>query len=420
MQRPTLAAVHGFDRAVYVVAAARLVNVFGSGLVYPFATIYFHLEVGVPLSVVGFGLLANEVGTAIATFVGGYLADRRGRKPVMVTSMALSAVAFAAYAFVLPIAARTPLSPGLAFVVVATAAGLAMGLYAPAGQALTADLTNGAERDRAFSLLKLASNLGFGAGLVVGGLLYEVASVAVFLVDGLSSGVVAVALVALLPRVRHPRTDVPVADSVGKWGRALTGRRVLALAVINVGFAVMYAQMRTTIPVVAKDGLGLTAAQVGTLFVLNPVTIAALQIPLVAALSAWRRTRGLALSAGFWTASMLAVWAVSPIAGVVAVALVAAHLVLRTVGEILHQPLAVSLMSDLGTDDERGSLLSLLEVAKRVGFGLGSFVGGVFFDYGIQGLLWPTLALCCAGLVVALFALETHLSPAENGTTAAH
>lgn len=77
-------------------------------------------------------------------------------------------------------------------------------------------------------------------------------------------------------------------------------------------------------------------------------------------------------------------------------------------------------MSDLGTDDERGSLLSLLEVAKRVGFGLGSFVGGVFFDYGIQGLLWPTLALCCAGLVVALFALETHLSPAENGTTAAH
>lgn len=419
MQRPTLSAVSGFDRAVYAVAAARLVNVFGSGLVYPFATIYFHLEVGIPLSVVGFGLLANEVGTAVATIVGGYLADRRGRKPVMVTSMALSAVAFAAYAFVVPLAARTLLSPGLAFVGVATAAGLAMGLYAPAGQALTADLTSGAERDRAFSLLKLASNLGFGAGLVVGGLLYEVASVAVFLVDGLSSGVVAIALVALLPRVRRPRTAVPIADSVGTWGRALTGRRVLALAVVNVGFAVMYAQMRTTIPVVAKEGLGLTAAQVGTLFILNPLTIAILQIPLVAAISAWRRTRGLVLSAGFWAVSMVAVWIVGPVAGVVAIVLVAAHLVLRTVGEILHQPLAVSLMSDLGTDDERGSLLSLLEVAKRIGFGLGSFVGGVFFDYGLQGLLWPTLALCCVGLVVALLALETRLSPVENGTAVA-
>lgn len=66
-------------------------------------------------------------------------------------------------------------------------------------------------------------------------------------------------------------------------------------------------------------------------------------------------------------------------------------------------------MSDLGTDDERGSLLSLLEVAKRIGFGLGSFVGGIFFDYGLQGLLWSALALSSVGLGVALLALEGDL-----------
>jgi MFS family permease len=415
MRTSSLDSVRGFDRAIYIVAGARLVNVFGSGLVYPFATIYFHLDVGIALSVVGFGLLANNVATALATMIGGYLADRRGRKPVMVASMSLSAITFAAYAVVVPIAARTGVSPGTAFVGVATASGLTLGLYAPAGQALTADLTSGAERDQAFSLLKLASNLGFGAGLVVGGLVYEVAHASVFVLDGVTSAVVAIALVVLLPRIREPHTDTPLGNAVGEWGRALTGNRVLALALINVGFAVMYAQMRTTIPIVAKEGLGLTAAQVGTLFVLNPLTIAVLQVPLVAAISAWRRTRGLAASAGFWAASMLAVWMIGPIAGVFAIALIGAHLVVRTVGEILHQPLVVSLMSDLGTETERGSLLSLLEVAKRIGFGLGSFLGGVFFDYGLQELLWPTLALGCVGLVGALFALEGDLSPAENG-----
>lgn len=56
VRRPSLDAVRGFDTAVYVVALGQLVNVFGSGLVYPFATIHFHLWVGVSLAVVGFGL----------------------------------------------------------------------------------------------------------------------------------------------------------------------------------------------------------------------------------------------------------------------------------------------------------------------------------------------------------------------------
>ena len=69
MRRPSLDAVRGFDRAVYVVAGGQLVNVLGSGLVYPFATVHFHLEVGIALSLVGVGLLANNVALAAATAV---------------------------------------------------------------------------------------------------------------------------------------------------------------------------------------------------------------------------------------------------------------------------------------------------------------------------------------------------------------
>ena len=72
-------------------------------------------------------------------------------------------------------------------------------------------------------------------------------------------------------------------------------------------------------------------------------------------------------------------------------------------------------MSDLGTAAERGTQLSVLEVAKRLGIGLGSFVGGLFFDYGLSGLLWPSLVAVCALVVVALLALERSVTPAENG-----
>ncbi|WP_248896679.1 MFS transporter [Haloplanus halobius] len=414
----TLDAVRGFRRPVYAVAGGRLINVFGSGLVYPFASIHFHLQVGIPLSIVGLGLLANNVATAAGTAVGGYLADRYGRRSVMVGSMALSAVTLAAYALV---------TTGAGFVAVATAAGLTMGLYAPASQAMIADLTDAAERERGYGLLKVASNVGFGSGFVVGGVLYEFANTAVFVADGLTSAVVAGVLLVALPEIHDGRADATLSESVGDWSRAISRPRLVALALLNVGFAVMYAQMQATVPVVASETLGLDSAQIGTLYVLNPLVLVLFQMPVLAAVDDWRRTRGLVASTAFWAVSFGAILALDPLSQAasglaldwepmaVGVGLVGAFLVLRTVGEVLHSPLVTSLASDLGPADDRGSRLSLIEIAKRLGMGLGAALGGAFFDFGLVGLLWPTLIVACGGLAVGLLALERRVSPAENG-----
>jgi hypothetical protein len=226
-----------------------------------------------------------------------------------------------------------------------------------------------------------------------------------------------VILLVTIPRIHEGRRSAALTDAVGEWGQAITERRVVILGVLNVGFAVMYAQMGTTVPIVATEWIGLDSAQLGTLYVLNPLTLVLLQIPIVDAIATWRRTRGLIVSATFWGLSMLAVGlvAVGDVPVVVGVGLVGAHLVIRTLGEILHSPVSTSLMSALGTERERGSQLSLLEVAKRLGFGVGSFVGGLFFDYGLGGMLWPVLAVGCVVLALGVLTLERRVSSAENG-----
>ncbi|MFW6376978.1 MAG: MFS transporter, partial [archaeon] len=249
--RRSLEDVRRFDRSVYVVAAGQLINVFGTGVVYPFATLYFYRRVGIAFSLVGIGLLANNLATAGGTILGGTLADRYGRKPVMVASMATSAFTLAAYAGV-----RT--APG--FIAVATAAGATIGLYTPASHAMVADLTSGEERDRAYALLKVANNVGFGSGFVAGGVLFGLLAQSVFVIDGVTSGVVAIVLALTLPRAYEGGEATGVRRTVGNLGRIVTRPRMFAVAVINVGFAIAYAQMQSTVPVFAEGHLGLSSA----------------------------------------------------------------------------------------------------------------------------------------------------------------
>lgn len=403
----------GFHPADYpgpvrYVGLGQFVNVFGSGVVFPFATLYFVDFVGVTAAVVGAGLFANSILRGVGTVLGGYLADRVGRVPVMVASMGASALALSAYALV---------TTGVGFAAVAAVAGLVGGLYTPASHAMVADITAGGDREQSYGLLKVTNNLGFGLGFVAGGLLFGVAHRAVFVVDGITSALVAVLLFAVLPRV-DVGAPAPLRAEFRRWRSAVSRPALVHLALLNVGFAVMYAQMGSTVPLVANRTLGLDSRAIGLLFVLNPLVIVLFQLPAVTWARRWRRTRGLLLSTGFWAAGFAAVVLVYAVPVEVGVALLGGFLVLRTLGEVLHSPLTSALAADLGPAETRGTQLSVVELSKRVGFGVGPLVGLSFFDYGVEAWLWPAIVGLCVLVGVGLLALEARLEPGQNGVTA--
>jgi DHA1 family multidrug resistance protein-like MFS transporter len=106
----------------------------------------------------------------------GKLADRLGRKPLMVLGMAVAA-------------ASSFLIPGLTSLIGLAALWALQALcYAagdPAEQALVADLTGGDQRGRAYGLYTLAAGLGATVGPLAGGWLYEhVGPQAPFIVNG--------------------------------------------------------------------------------------------------------------------------------------------------------------------------------------------------------------------------------------------
>ncbi len=103
---------------------------------------------------------------------------------------------------------------------------------------------------------------------------------------------------------------------------------------------------------------------------------------------------------------------------ILGVVLVGVFLVARTVGEILHSPLVTALASDVGAVDDRGSHLSVVEMAKRLGFGLGPVIGGLYFDFGLTAWLWGSLLVGSGLLAAGLLAFERRIPAAVNGRPA--
>ncbi len=196
--------------------------------------------------------------------VGGYLADRLGRRATLVIGMVATAASFMLLAAV----------RDLFWIAVAAAlSGLAVDMYRPAVSAMVADLVQPAHRARAFALLYWAINLG----------------VAVAGVDRWSAGG-EVVLAAVPRRRRHlpcvrgliarkvPETRPPrdPSDTTG-FGRAFRDRLLLGLSGSLLLGDIVYMQSLVTLPLaVAADGLGPEAF--GIIYAVNPVVVIISQV----------------------------------------------------------------------------------------------------------------------------------------------
>jgi MFS family permease len=162
-------------------------------MIGPFVLVFLQDRLGASPLEVGLAYMpAALVAALVAARMGG-LADRFGRKPLMLLGMAVSA----ASSLLIP---RLDAVLALAALqVVVAAAGTASG---PAHQALVADLTGGDQRGRAYGHYALAGGLGATIGPLAGGWLYERVSPATpFYANGI---VLAVSVIVLWASLRVP------------------------------------------------------------------------------------------------------------------------------------------------------------------------------------------------------------------------
>jgi len=180
----------GWTRPMILLLLVTLVTAASWAMVSPILMIFLQQKLDVRVAELAIAYLPAALVWAVLPGRLGGLADRFGRKPLMLFGMAVAA----ASSFLIPgLSSLVALAALWALQAVCYAAG------DPAEQALVADLTGGDQRGRAYGLYTAAAGLGAAAGPLVGGWLYDSIGVqAPFYANGIVLALSTLALWALL------------------------------------------------------------------------------------------------------------------------------------------------------------------------------------------------------------------------------
>lgn len=395
-----LAAVRQFNPTIWLVILATFAGRFALFMIWPFLAVLLHRQFGLNAFEVGLFLTSATGAGVLFGFYAGYLADKVGRRRIILFGLGLSVVGLLILGFAD--------SLGLIFVGTLVQA-CARPMIEDPGRALMTDTVEDREvKDMALHLRYFAINVGAATGPLLGAMAGLTGAQGTFFLVAAVYGAYLLATILVFRTDAPARrsaapTDFTVRDVLGVLAR---DRAFLLFVLAGFLSSLAYGQTETGL----VQYLELAAVpDIATLYALliatNAITIVVFQFPLLkltARLTPFRRAMtGVALFAvGFLG------FAVSPIEP--PFALMGAMFVL-SIGEAILFPTLSLIIDRIAVPRMKSSYFGAYSL-NVFGFALAPFAGGWLLHVAGGMALW--LAMSALALVVAgLFALANRISP---------
>jgi MFS family permease len=364
------------------------IDLIGFGIVLPILPIYarrFHTTAFQATLLVA----AFSAASLICSPIWGRISDRFGRRPVLLVSLAGTAVG----------SLLTGLAGGLALLVVGRVIDVASGASVSVAQAAVADLASPPARPRLFGLLGAAFGIGFVAGPALGALAaLSGPRLPFFLAAGLATANTIVAL-RRLPETRPPGLT-PSPRRPGSLAALVGGRGVLP--VLGAAFCALaaFSGFEATFALFGQQHLGLGIASAAAVFTAVGVVLVVVQAGLVQPVVGRFGERPTLVGGLLVNAAGLVV-----LADARSWARAAPALLLLTVGQGLVQTTMATVLVGRSDRGARGRALGAQQSAGGLGRVIGPAVAGALLGAGASAapyLLGAALMLVAASLVLGL------------------
>jgi predicted MFS family arabinose efflux permease len=375
----------GLSREAWLLAAVMFINRSGA-MVVPFLSVYLTESMGFSLKQAGILLSLFGVGSMCGTFLGGWLTDRIGHFKVQFFSLVLGGSWF----FVMVQLQSFAFFAGGIFVLSTLTECLR-----PANASSVSSYARPENVTRAFSLNRMAINLGFSIGPALGGILATISFKWLFLADGFTC---LAAGAFFFFYFRHRQGHAPVSKEQRQQPQTRTPYRdglFLLFAVLCCCYAVAFFQFFSTMPLYFRQVYQLSKLEIGGLLAFNGLLVFGLEMVIVYLLgdkhALWKLivTGLLLLAAAFALLNLLhGFW------------VLVLSVLLMSLSEMFAMPFMSTLTVQRSGPYNRGSYMGLYSLSYSAAHILGPFLGTTTIaNHGFETLWWGATGLCVLAAV---------------------
>ncbi len=345
-----LANFRGLSREIWLLSLVTFINRAGA-MVIPFLSLYLVNLEGFTLPQVGWIMSCFGLGSLVGTYIGGRLTDSIGFYKVILLSLFLGGVGFILLQFI------------------NTFYGFCIGIFlltlmADAGRPaifVAADTYSKPENTtRSITLIRLAINLGFSIGPLIGGLIIaHISYTSLFWIDGITSMIASLGVFLLLkPKMQKEVSEekiIVIKEGVPPYFNKLFMLFFLIMVANSIAFVLYFSVM----PVYYEKAHFLSEDVIGWLLFLNGATIVVFEMPLISWLDRKKVSKTMATFWGiFFLGLSFLVLNFSDWVGVLVIGML-----LMTLGEMIGFPFSNALALEMSPKGRKGSYMGLYSMS---------------------------------------------------------
>jgi MFS family permease len=399
------ATVDEFPLRFWVLVAATFIDRIGGTLIFPFFALYVTQKFNVGMTEAGVLLGIFSISGLVGSIMGGALTDKFGRRGMVLFGLVFSALSSVSMGLV----------PELSlFYVLAVIVGLLSNVAGPAQQAMVADLLPEEKRAEGYGVLRVAGNLAWIVGPMIGGLLAARSYLLLFILDAVTSVITAVIVFKLVPETRPEpsakQRQETMLETLAGYRLVARDRLYVAFLVVSMLMLVVYQQMYNTLSVYLRDVHGVSAQGYGFLLSLDAGIVVLCQFWVARRIKKYAPMVMMALGTLFYLVGFTMYGFVSVyILFIVAIVLI-------TIGEMIVMPVGQALVARFAPEDMRGRYMAFYSLCWTIPSAVGPWAAGMILDNYDPNWVWYAGGIISAVAAAGFYSL--HLAAQKRFTLA--
>lgn len=370
-----ISAYQGLSQATWLLALVMFINQSGS-MVLPFLGVYMTTILDFSLKNAGIVLSTFGIGSILGSFVGGWLTDKFGSFKIQTFSLFFSIPFYLILPFFTSFEMLCVSIFFLSFV---------KELFRPANSASVSYYAKPENLTRAFSLNRMALNLGYSIGPAIGGFLAAVSYNFLFYTNAVMSFIAGILFIVYFKNRKGNSPEKVISEKVEKSIKkksAYFDSKFLLFSFFIAIYAYCFFQILNTLPLFYKNVALMDEKEVGLLMAFNGIIVFLLEMALV-----HYAEKKFTLTANMIIGSLFC--------GLGFLVIIPSHMVwvlylsifLMSISEILIMPFASTVAVNRSTSVNRGSYMGLNGISFSAAFVTAPLIGTYIAEnYGFTNL----------------------------------